>query len=63
MLERERRVQQGVPLGGRQYYHPDDLRRYLEKDPCKACWLAKCSCQASCQLKRNWENAKEELDL
>ena len=52
-LEKESCVQQGVPLGGRQYYHPEKLRRYMDNDPCKACWLAKCECQVACRVKRN----------
>ena len=53
----------GIPLGGRQYYHPEHLMRYLYTDPCKACYLAGCQCQEPCQLRRNWEDAREEAGL
>ena len=51
---------QGVPLGGRYYYHPDHLMDYLSTDPCKVCYLAGCKCQEPCQLRKKWENAREE---
>ncbi len=53
----------GIPLGGRYYYHPDRLKRYFEKDPCKVCYLAQCVCQEPCQLRRDWENAKEDENI
>ena len=61
--EQEAKAGRGIPLGGRNYYHPDDLRLYFEKDPCKVCWLAQCPCQEPCQLKQNWEDAKEALHI
>lgn len=57
-----RRVQ-GIPLGGRYYYHPEHLMEYLDKDPCKICYLAGCGCQVPCQLRKNWVNAREEAGL
>lgn len=53
----------GIPLGGRYYYHPEHLMDYLEKDPCKVCYLAQCRCQEPCQLRRNWNDAREEAGL
>ena len=57
------RCVQGIPLGGRYYYHPEHLMEYLDKDPCKACYLAGCQCQEPCQFRRNWESAREEAGL
>ena len=63
VMEQEPVPVQGVPLGGRQYYHPEQLRRYFEKDPCKICWLAECLCEEPCPFKKDWEDAKEEAEL
>lgn len=63
LVEMEAERSQGIPLGGRHYYHPDYLKRYFEKDPCKVCYLAQCRCEEPCGLRRNWENAKEEAGL
>ena len=53
----------GIPLGGRQYYHPERLMQYLYSDPCKLCYLAKIPCEEACKVRKNWEKAREEAKI
>ena len=44
---------QSTPVGGRDYHHPNYLKRYLDKDPCKVCRIAQCKCTEPCPFRRN----------
>lgn len=56
----EAQVLQGVSVGGRRYYNPDDLRQYLENNPCAPCPMGRGNCKSPCRVKQNWEIAKEK---
>ena len=51
----------GVPLGGRYYAAPHQVRAYLEKDPCQGCECPSNLCATPCRVRRAWDRAKGEL--
>lgn len=53
----------GVPLGGRYYAAPHQVKAHFDTDPCKKCLCPKDLCTSPCRVKRAWEEAKEEVFL
>ena len=51
----------GVPLGGRYYAAPHQVRAYLEKNPCQGCECPSNLCETPCRVRRAWDRAKGEL--
>ena len=51
----------GVPLGGRHYAAPHQVRKYLAEDPCDACPCPRDLCNVPCRVRRAWEKAREEV--
>lgn len=55
-----RAVPLGVRIGGRYYLHPDQLRAYCQKDPCKDCVSPRELCKSPCRAKKTWEEVRKE---
>jgi len=53
-------TEKGVPLGGRKYASPHQVRDFLRSDPCTTCYCPKDLCTQPCQLKLVWEERKGE---
>ena len=53
----------GVPVGGRHYAAPHQVKAYLQKDPCATCVCPKDLCTSPCRVRRAWEEAKGETFL
>ena len=53
----------GVTVSGNTYAPPDQVRHYLRNDPCDTCVCARNFCSQPCQLKKNWEDARQEVFL
>lgn len=53
----------GVTVGGKHYAAPNQVRRYLENDPCAACPCPKDLCSSPCRVRRAWDEAKKEVFL
>lgn len=51
----------GIPLGGRHYAAPHQVRAYLETDPCKRCACSVDLCTAPCRVRRAWDHAVKEV--
>lgn len=51
----------GVPLGGRHYAAPHQVETYLSTDPCKNCLCPRDLCATPCRVRRNWEQAREDV--
>ena len=58
----DRTVPLGIPIGGRRYLHPDQLREYIQNNPCEKCSCTKDLCHAPCRVKTIWEKAKKEAN-
>lgn len=59
---REMRPQyQGIVLGGRRYAAPDQVRQYLETDPCGSCEIPRNLCQETCRVRQDWEKKRKEI--
>lgn len=50
---------QAISVGGKVYYHPDKVRRFLEVNPCARCLRARGLCPSPCNTKKAWLEAKE----
>ena len=50
-----------VSVGGTKYYHPDQVRRSMETNPCLRCIRSKGLCAGPCQVKRTWNEEKEKM--
>ncbi len=44
----------GVPLGGRYYASPHQIREYRAQDPCKTCTIRPL-CERKCKIRNLWE--------
>ena len=53
----------GVPLGGRHYAAPHQVRAYLETDPCENCCCPKDLCDTPCRVRKDWDAARNEVQL
>lgn len=53
----------GVNIGGRRYILPHQIREYLQYDPCAGCSKRGKDCAASCQLRQDWEQTRNEVLL
>ena len=53
----------GVPLGGRRYAGPHQVRAYLRTDPCSGCVCDKDLCYEPCPSRRSWEMARRDVFL
>lgn len=51
-----------VSVGGIAYHHPEHMREYLSKEPCKRCLWAADLCPGSCTVKEVWTAARERMD-
>ena len=51
----------GICLGGRMYAHPEAVRKYLQRDPCKQCPCPKDLCTAPCPTRLAWESRRKEI--
>lgn len=59
VMEQSEPVPVGVPLGGRYYATPHQVRSYLQNDPCGGCGCLGSLCDTPCRIKKAWEQAKE----
>lgn len=48
----------GVPVGGRHYAAPHQVKTYLQTDPCQACICPRDLCSTPCRVRRAWEETK-----
>lgn len=53
----------GVPIGGRRYASPHQVRAYLHADPCSGCVCDKDLCHEPCPSRRSWEMARRDVFL
>ena len=50
----------GVPVGGKCYAAPNQVRAYLREDPCEACLCPPDLCMTPCRKRRVWEDCARE---
>ena len=50
----------GVNVGGVHYAAPDQVRSFLENDPCSDCLCPRDLCQKTCYKRRLWDKCKGE---
>lgn len=62
-LEQEKlpRQPEGVCIGGNFYAPPHRVNSYLQKDPCKGCLCPRDLCVIPCRVKRDWEQARQDV--
>jgi len=58
----EQTVPVGVSIGGRRYLHPDQMREYIQNDPCVNCCCTRDLCEKPCREKTIWEKAVKEAN-
>lgn len=44
----------GVSLGGQNHAHPDQVREYLQTDPCQVCACGQELCRTPCRDRAHW---------
>ena len=59
-LKEEPGAMAGVNVGGVCYAAPDQVRSFLDKDPCDSCCCPKELCQNTCRKRRLWEKCHKE---
>ena len=59
VMEQSESVPVGVPLGGRYYAAPHQVKSYLQNDPCDKCSCSADLCVTPCKVRMAWEQAKE----
>lgn len=50
----------GVVVGGVRYAAPNQVRNFLENDPCGSCLCPKDLCDTPCRKRKAWENFRKE---
>ena len=50
-----------VSVGGTKYHHLDQVRRFMETNPCLHCIRSNGLCARPCQVKRTWNEEKEKM--
>ena len=51
----------GACVSGTHYAAPNQVERYLRTDPCEACLCPRDLCRTPCRLRRNWDQAREDV--
>lgn len=55
------RERAGVVIGGIRYAHPEQVRDYLRRDPCKSCACGAQACVTPCRPRQNWAKLSREV--
>lgn len=58
----ESRMGDTIRVGGTEYHHPDQTRRFLAVNPCHKCIRAATLCAGACDTKKAWIAAKERIN-
>lgn len=60
-VRQQKAAEQGaISVGGRQYSHPEHVRSYLRKDPCRECICPKDLCSTPCAVRKAWDAARSK---
>lgn len=51
-----------ISVGGTQYHHPNNVRQFLETDPCLRCPWNGGLCPGACEARNVWLEAKERVN-
>lgn len=60
-VEHKPKVPEGVCIGGQHYALPHRVHSYLGTDPCQGCLCPRDLCVIPCRIKRNWEQARQDV--
>ena len=60
-VRQKKAVEHGaISVGGYQYSHPDHVKAYLRKDPCRECICPKDLCVTPCAVRKAWDDMRSK---